>query len=96
MPDSPSIWEPWSPQVGQRVRIRLNRECRLQMTGHGAWANGLVGVVEAVIHPEGDSITSEPGHRFLVVYAQEQIVDGRPLGGSRYAAVELEPIKEGE
>jgi len=44
------IYEPWSPQIGQRVRIRLNPECTVH-AGRADIArlyhNGLIGEVTA-------------------------------------------------
>lgn len=64
-PDTP--WEPWQPKIGQRVRIRLSRECDMRLDpdagvvrrgdaragdpAHNPDEDGRLGVVERHIEP---------------------------------------------
>ncbi len=75
------VWEPWTPQVGQRVRIKLSTECP-QFFGNDF--DGAIGtVVDAVTNEYLISHGYTHGHRFEVG------IDGGPK--RIYAAAELEP-----
>lgn len=97
------FYEPWCPLIGQRVRIRVSQECRVRPTddspqgllgdlGHGAWEDGLTGIIGDT---EGDPIEEElvrQGHRFLVWWDRPQPYAGVMTHGATYAATELEPL----
>lgn len=77
------IYEPWAPELGQRVRLRISPECP---SNYGAsHLNGRSGTVVDVVTNDfllARGITH--GHRFEVK------VDGS--GWSIYTASELEPL----
>jgi hypothetical protein len=92
------IWEPWVPEVGQRVRVRIGPECRDHVEHsedrYMTHANGQTGTV---VEP-GERrawimravAARYPGHRYLV-----QVDDPPPDGRDKYimAAAELELIE---
>lgn len=100
-------WEPWTPQLGQRVRVRLSGECREHFTAyqddtpyfrpvpHYAEEDGRVGAVTEVRQ-------DEQGHRFYVDFEEPFRLRRRyelfrgwvspRLMGACYAAIELEPL----
>ena len=99
-------WEPWTPQIGQRVKIRLSAECPLLRAAPGqketltVWhshsEDGMIGRVvkptPGVWMPRMDL----PGHPWLVdffpgsVHFQGCI----SFGATYFAAPELEPVPE--
>ncbi len=97
---SEKIWEPWTPEIGQPVRIRISGECELVGApgtpagdagerGHRPEEDGRTGVV--IEHPLGINAAGldAQGHRYRVRR------DGPLIGGYRagvYAAIELEPL----
>lgn len=96
-------WAPWTPQVGDRVRVRLSGECQIvypkaeQLSGeilehglgHSDAENGAVGVVLAPRH-ELNSAT----HTIHVGFHEwVPAADGVPMHASYYAAAELEPLE---
>jgi hypothetical protein len=78
----PDFYEPWAPDVGQRVRVHLNPECR-HFDGNQSTFEGRVGTVTGVLE-QGNA---EPAHRFRVT------LDGDSWSYWVLAAVELEPIE---
>ena len=73
-------WEPWSPEIGQRVRFRRSAECPVHT---GGLKDGMTGQVYWVEFPYSEN-GKEPGHRFWVEW------EG---GHTTYsAAIELEPL----
>ena len=98
------IWEPWVPEVGQRVRIRLSGECRGQtirtgvLVSHLPQMDGRTAVVK-VAHPAhlilpGCGWREIGAHRFLVETEEKiELVPGRPpyIATVAYCAAELEP-----
>ena len=87
MPDT-DFWQPWTPQPGQRVRVRLSGECRLH-DGPLAWVRSADGMVGTVIERrEGGPFCKQfPGHVWAVLY--DRAIDW--CTGATYAAAELEP-----
>ena len=94
------FYEPWTPEVGQRVRVRISAECQVRpdpgsgadrsgVIGHVEWEDGLTGVV--MPHPVGEAMAAQ-GHRYMVKWDQERILDDERFNASPYAAIELEPI----
>ena len=96
------FYEPWTPAIGQRVRIALNGECGLTgpagspagdngIVGHDAEEHGRLGVIRdpAILNP---SMVAQ-GHRYLVRRS------GPPINGFSagwYAAVELVPLGQAD
>lgn len=93
-------WEPWKPEVGQRVRVRLSGECNFkgepasaceEFGGHWAETNGHVG---KVVEIDGSDILSEQGHRYLVHFPRLfRLPSGEHFNCSDFAAIELEPVE---
>ncbi len=72
-------WEPWSPEIGQRVTGRVSAECPgFHMTLPGT-------IVQATVVGYDNSVSD--GHPWLIQ------VDTRPFPQGA-AAIELEPIEE--
>lgn len=92
-------WEPWIPEVGQQVRVRLSGECTATYTVDAMWYGDQVRHEPWPIHdvPAENGMCGQVravypfdvmgSHRFEVVWQQ---VIGRQYG-STYAALELEP-----
>lgn len=97
-----AVWEPWQPEVGQRVRIRLSGECPIEYrhaeagydrirkviepVGHNPDESGRVGTVSAVQREE------RGGHYYMVDYDRLLWQDDMWWAGAVYAAIELEPL----
>ncbi len=94
------IWEPWQPEIGQRVQLRLSAECRFRYlygnrTEHFPESDGAVGVVESI-----DGCTPsehDPSHRYCVRFKPEHPVVAGPNGRGTlsshcFAAAELVPV----
>jgi hypothetical protein len=99
--------EPWRPKVGDRVRVRLNGECRVTFTAYGAndliprysrhdghhiAEDGQHGTVQLWPSP----IASCASHPYFVRFDSPIPMDdsdGR-LHGSIYAACELEALTD--
>jgi hypothetical protein len=92
-----AVYEPWSPRIGDRVRVRLSGECRWDRDGAAKddpghdliWDRRLGTVVE--IHRSAWQL----GHDYLV--ALDACPGGEPHEpsgphGDWFAAVELEPL----
>ncbi len=73
------FYEPWIPEIGQRVTYRKAAECPIA----DDLPDGLQGVIYHVEHPRSENGV-EPGHRFWVEW---------DTGHTTYtAAIELEPV----
>jgi hypothetical protein len=94
------IWEPWRPQVGDRVRVHLSAECQFRygygnFTEHFPESDGAVGSIEEI-----DGCTPaehDPSHRYCVRFRPSVPVNAGPAGpGSLlshcFAAAELVPV----
>jgi hypothetical protein len=87
-----TTWEPWTPEVGQRVRLRMTTECRY-CRPDVLTLDGQPGVVEDIGH--GPAPTTDPdwqSHRYWVR------LDDRRLGTvglTHQAAAELIPMGDG-
>jgi len=82
-------WEPWKPEVGQRVRILARPECRYCEGEEGVAEVGVTGVVSEVTPPEGLGIViGDAGHCYWVDFDDPEV----GCGLSHFAAIELEPI----
>lgn len=103
---SGQFWEPWQPQVGDRVRVMLSPECRAVFRSrwadsrqlmnapsltHIAGEDGRVGTVIDIEHADEDIA---PGHIYLTQF--DRPVFSSAVGlfaeASTFAAVELEPL----
>lgn len=86
---SVDYWEPWTPEIGQRVRTKISPECPQQMKCHGR-------------HPEGSGHTGTvrcidtnrtDGHIYCIA-TPEVAPDGYEwLAYTNFAAAELEPVE---
>lgn len=98
---SEEYWEPWHPEIGQRVRIRLHGECQLKhlpnamAPTHNLAHDKTTGTI--VPFTPRDNVNEaalensrQQGHRFAVLFATPIHGD---IGG-HFAAIELEPIEE--
>jgi hypothetical protein len=100
------VWEPWTPEIGQRVRIRVSPECpvvhlsRLDdvLRGHHTDYTGEIGVVEGISrydpndHEAVSAGDTNDGHDFYVS-DHDLYPDGRWHRVSAFfAAIELEPV----
>lgn len=83
-PVDAEYFEPWQPREGQRVRVRLNPECR-HFEDPQASFEGRLGTVIAVL----ERGHRDPAHRYRVV------LDGDVWSYWVLAAVELEPVEDG-
>lgn len=100
------FWEPWHPEVGQRVRIRLNGECDIPTwwvkgekvvdfgNGHLDIENNCVGTIIECPFTERDGYCRhvEVGHPYAVVIDGGISQSGVRIRGAHYAALELEPV----
>ncbi len=62
------VYEPWAPEIGQRVRVRINPECAWPLfhTNAAALGCGPLTVVDAVTYAWLDEHGHRHGHRFEV------------------------------
>ena len=96
------IWEPWTPGIWQRVRVRVSAECPI----HGANdypldVNGRIGWVRADVRTARnmvildramhDQAVSLAHHWYVDFFEKVGRWDGRDIGGDDFAAAELEP-----
>jgi hypothetical protein len=89
------IWEPWRPEIGQRVRVRISAECREDWgrgpEGHPSWADGLTGIVV-----DKPYCVQNANPQALARHPYSVLLDEDGPGGTyglRMAAIELEPIE---
>lgn len=107
MIESDAPWQAWSPQVGERVRVRISTECRWH---RDVWRDGIAPeeaerIIAAVngqigtVHSH-DVVNSYPGendppdtHPIAVLLDEFVAVDGMDgvWAGGWFAAAELEP-----
>jgi hypothetical protein len=100
-----TIWEPWRPEVGQRVQIRLSGECQHEATsvhlvtgvemgrayGHPADLDGRTGQVG--VAPTPSDLSWSDGHVYAVYLDEPLLVaDGVRVVGLALAACELIPL----
>ncbi len=95
------VWAPWQPKVGDRVRVRLSGECRIEclplspqgmagLLGHPNTVNGQVGTIIA-----GElAYYVHRGHPYKVQFDDPFQWNGRAWPSTHLAAVELEPLEE--
>lgn len=94
-------WEPWVPEVGQRVRVRVSAECRA-LDSHQLCDKYLdhrpIGVVYRVVTIDDPYSASHAraGHPYWVTHDFVPVPD-KPfhgLYGGYFSAFELEPSEE--
>lgn len=101
-PDT-EVWEPITFRVGDRVRVRVNPECRIEgnpgsvvhrmgRRGHLPGENGLTGTVIEVGDKHGR--LSQQGHPYEVHFDRGVLDLGDGVRGCcvNYAAIELVPL----
>lgn len=82
------FWEPWAPQVGDRVRVIYNPECP-----HGSWASELA---DRALGEVSEVDPDDPrGHGYKVQLDHPEILPEKWMGifGPWCAALELEPVQ---
>jgi hypothetical protein len=86
--DEQRFWEPWTPEVGRRVRVRISPECERHAKAFDRWFVPTVqGWFGTVTELPGGRLPNDPrGHVYWVDFGSR-----RPWGGY-FAAVELEPL----
>lgn len=91
------VYEPWTPEVGQRVRVSISPECqshaRAMESHYIPVANGRTGTVVTWGRYDGlqDNIEARyPGHRYMV-RLDVPLAPDRPR--IILAAAELEPLE---
>lgn len=106
---STEFWEPWTPAIGQHVRIRLSAECQFQYRNgsqvkHFTQSDGAVGRVidrhESALYGGCRHDDHDPGHRFIVLFDPPVVVEQHDryryrhtLVSQCFAAIELEPLE---
>lgn len=94
-----AYFEPWTPKIGDRVRVRLSGECQYSVRlgtsgpaiqGHSAGEDGVTGTV--IEWPLAAWMRVGQGHDFAVEYDGPIESEGLTMRGAEYAACELEPL----
>lgn len=91
-----AIWEPWTPEIGQHVRILTRPECFYCREDHDVEV-GATGVISEINEPPAlDLGPAAAAHRFWVLFDDPEIATRTAAGcmESHFAAIELEPITE--
>lgn len=104
-PAPAAYWESWTPKIGDRVRVRLNGECRVdwrshdvQMTskglvqGHQLVEDGRLGTVSDCGEGFPCPHTKPMGHEYGIEYDTPMDALGIVWAGGHYAAGELERV----
>ena len=93
MTATPVYWEPWTPAVGDRVRVRLSAECPVTWTHDAPELDGVTGWVR-----ETGPLHHFAGHEYYVEFDRRVPCRRGPKRladvyyGCVFAAIELEPI----
>jgi hypothetical protein len=100
-PQGQAYWEPWTPKIGDRVRVRLSGECNVSGPvretpsspivhgpGHPAYQNGIEGTVTFCDPKCTGGGAHATGHRVRVDYLHPS----GWLHHGHFAACELEKI----
>ena len=98
MEDSPEeVWEPWLPEPGTPVMVRISDECPLP---HQEWEHRRTGTVTEIpdatcLGWEFKQLATEKHPTMRGHYYQVEYDKRAPTGshGAMYAAIELEPIE---
>ena len=99
------FWQPWRPQFGQRVRLRLSGECERvwpccnaedKVVGHPEVVGGATGTV--TFCPAHINCASKyPDHPYLVRLDQTVMCPhGQAIVAAHFAALELDPLDDEE
>jgi hypothetical protein len=106
-PQDQTFFEPWQPKIGDRVRVRLNGECRFETFGmnrhgilserkpsHREWEDGKTGTVVLCrwIAEDGYCLSDRWGHGIVIEYDTEVNRPDIFAKAGHYAACELEPL----
>ena len=87
------FFEPWTPKIGQRVRVRLSGECQFWGHRHVFREDGAIATVERIV-----PLDRNHGHGYEVLFDKPWPCDPNDsdtqLIGSPYAAIELEPVDD--
>ena len=98
--DLDAPWQPWTPQVGDRVRISVSGECRASnqpdsplsragvTTGHAPEEDGMTGTVVGVSNDH-----RRERHPYRVWFDRQVFVGGSWCNGDYYAPAELELLE---
>lgn len=96
----------WAPNPGDRVRVRISAECRVQsepeapasrdgyQIGHAPWEDGKLGtVVNPPFWWDATPMLAQ-GHLYMVLWDEPADLGNgeRPVNASSYAITELEPL----
>lgn len=91
MLDEPEVWEPWQPEIGRRVQVRLSPECRWS---HLVAPPGSMATVVDVLRSREDG-----GHSYAIEYEDRSIgeperycVGEHVCADDWLAAIEMEPV----
>ena len=93
------FWEPWTPQVGQRVRVRISAECNIEyppdadavrfsghaVFGHPSVLDGMVGKVISGFYSHH--------HPYNVHFSDRYEWLDKLWCCHSFAAIELEPVE---
>lgn len=102
--DDGAVWEPWTPKVGDRVRVRLTGECPMHdVPNYPLRVHDMAGVIlldTREDHPflvrqdaEASREVAQNGHHWFVRF--ERVVGiyfGQPINCDDFCASELEPL----
>lgn len=94
------FWEPWTPTIGQTVRVRLSGECACprrqpspgRFVEHYPAQDGMIGAVVAIL--DGDWPPHEPGHVYQVSLPEVLHDDCIGTMAGFFAACDLESVEE--
>jgi hypothetical protein len=94
--DEHQTWEPWQPQVGQRVRLRLSPECswcRPRQRWHGERGTVTsIGEAPPDVSVPGSFSQRYFAHRYTVRLDLPRADGFAAAYGGSFAAAELEPV----
>ena len=100
--DLDAPWQPWTPQVGDRVRVRLSGECRREndpnsplsgagvLEGHTLLRHGMTGTVDRLCR-HSDCVRY--GHVYTVILDEPIRLGDDEYRADCFAAAELEPLE---
>lgn len=103
------FYEPWQPQIGQRVRVRLSGECQWKYPeigltggfGHAPEMDGRTGVIRKHPCPDMERVAHDAqvdGHGYNVQFDGELITYELAIEhvwlSQCFAAIELEPVSD--
>lgn len=96
-----AFYEPWHPQIGQQVRVRLSGECQFtypleytdaRLVYHWPQLDGAIGTV---IEPQRHEHECHESHRYAVEFRSRVLIEAGDIphycAAQCFAAIELEP-----